>query len=188
MDTSRVSRTDVERYGRWYSQIRAVIVKRFGADADLFIDLLAALSPRSQVRRNWRMAVMVYTKWKRGLRVIDCLMGVMKSHQPNVQRALTRQPLSGQKVQRFAENLKRDTDAVTVDVWICRAFDADFLHLTAAKYAEIEAAIRRQATELGVRPHELQAAIWQVQRQTDGRKPVSFLCAIEDERQMSFWG
>lgn len=182
-----VNKTDLARYGKWYSRIREVIRTRYGADADLFIDLLAALSPRSQVSRNWRMAVRVYTKWKKGLRVIDCLVGVMRSHQPNVIRALTRQPLSGQKVQRFAENLRRDSDAVTVDVWICRAFGADFSHLTAEVYAKIENEIRQQAAGMGVLPCEYQAALWQVTRQQEGRKPVSFMGAVDDERQMSFW-
>lgn len=180
-----VSRIDLERYGKWYSRIRIVIRTRYGADADLFIDLLAALSPRSQVSRNWRMAVKVYREYKsgHGVRWDD----IMQSHRPNVMRALRREPLSGQKVWRFAENLRQDSDVVTVDVWICRAFGADFTHLTADKYAEIENEIRRQATDLGVLPSEYQAALWQVTRQQEGRKPVSFMRVVDDERQMNFW-
>jgi hypothetical protein len=63
----------------------------------------------------------------------------------------------------------------------------DFQHLTAEKYAETEAEIRRRAGRCGVRPCEYQAALWQVARMADGRKTTSFLAAADDERQLTLW-
>lgn len=179
-----ITGTDLRRYGGWYARIEQVIRERYGDDADLFIDLLAATSPRMHVRKNWRVAVQIYKAWKAGR---TCLEGVMKSHHPNVLRALRREPLSGEKVRRFAGNLRGDGDSVTIDVWVCRALGIDPHSLTASRYAELESALQTAAHRHGVKPCEFQAALWQVQRIAEGRKPISFMAAVDDERQMVLW-
>jgi hypothetical protein len=180
-----ISEVDLRRYGRWYAAIREHIHREFGKDADLFIDLLAATSPRMQVRSNWRAAKRIYRQWKSGIPVD--LTGVMRPHRPNIWRALRREPLKGEKVRRFAENLRGDSDVVTIDVFVCRALGVEQKSLTPSRYAELEQGLREAAYRHGVRPCEYQAALWQVQRQAEGRQPISFMAAVDDERQMTFW-
>lgn len=178
------SDNDIRIYGGWYCRVGEAIRKRFGVDAELFIDLLAATSPRNRVRKNWRTAIRIYQAYQHGE---DFLVGVMKSHRPNVWRALRREPLSGDKVRRFAENLKGNTDAVTIDVWICRALGIDHNRLDKGTYEKTERLLRLASYRAGCTPCEYQAALWQVQRMASGRKPISFMAAIDDERQMNLW-
>ena len=181
-----LTNSDIAKYGKWYRLIGEEIHRRFGQDADLFCDLLAATSPRCHVRRNWRIACRIYNAYKAGK---DPLYGgvTMRNHLPNVIRALARLPLHGPKVRRFAENLKGQSDRVTVDVWICRALGIDSNRLTSLDYEQAEHRVQLSAYFAGCTPAEYQAALWQVQRMADGHKPISFLAAIDDERQMTLW-
>jgi len=69
----------------------------FGDDADLFCDLLAATSPRKQVKANWRVALRVYNAFKAGQEIPRT--GLMPAHLGNIVRALNGRELSGPKVQ-----------------------------------------------------------------------------------------
>lgn len=40
---------------KWYEQANLIFRQGFGRDADLFIDILAATSPRLQLRANFRL-------------------------------------------------------------------------------------------------------------------------------------
>ena len=88
----------------WYADARAEIEFQYGDDADLFCDLLAATSPRKQVRANWRLAKRVYESRSFAHILLTeqtsdwlGLLGVMSSQVPNVIRALNGEPLSGPK-------------------------------------------------------------------------------------------
>jgi hypothetical protein len=95
----------------------------------------------------------------------------MRTHIPNVKRALANQALSGDKVSRFARNLLGDKDCVTVDVWIARAYGQDPGNFD---YQEIEAKIRQEAKDHGIEPAEWQAVVWQVIRQAEGKSAKNF--------------
>jgi len=110
----------VETKTGWYQESRQVIEELYGDDADMFCDLLAATSPRKQVKVNWDIAQHIYERYKHD-GYIDC-KGLMGSHIPNVLRALYREPLHGYKVPAFAANLKGDMNRVTIDTWIKRYF------------------------------------------------------------------
>jgi hypothetical protein len=194
----------------WYQECGDSIRAEFGADSELFIDLLAATSPRKQVSANWRLAMRIYHVWND----IDCIdrqvilsgrsnfvpvymevinerkanlfKGVMKSHKPNVIRALKREPLSGNKVRAFAANLKGNLDEVTIDVWVCRYFGWDEKKSMADKvYAERAAHIKVCAAIYGLKPAEYQAVIWYKAIHKAGKKPQSYL-SVKHRHQMYF--
>ena len=106
------------RFKDWYQDSRRAIIQRYNTHADLFIDLLAATSPRKQVISNFKLAHRIL------IEVLDTgtfnREGMMKIHADNVQRAINGEPLSGNKVRRFAENLHGNLTPVTIDIWMLR--------------------------------------------------------------------
>jgi hypothetical protein len=175
----------------WYKRVRKEIELQYGDDADLFCDLLAATSPRKQVGANWKLAARVYKAW-RVLGISDMtrhnmsLLGVMSSQQPNVIRALNREPLSGPKVRAFAANLKGDFSQVTVDIWMLRLFNYD--KPTEKRRKEVVDYVIRAAAELGYEPAEVQAEMWEHSVRRAGREPKSYLAAAVKQRQMNLFG
>ena len=108
----------------------------FGDGADLFIDLLAATSPRKQVKANWNIAKRLYFAHVNGRKLPRA--GLLPAHKGNIERALKGEPLSGNKVSAFAANLKGDLSRVTIDIWVLRYFDIDKMSLTNKQYFELE--------------------------------------------------
>jgi hypothetical protein len=195
----------------WYQECGDSIRAEFGADSELFIDLLAATSPRKQVSANWRLAMRIYHVWNsldvhKGwfLRCYQChrkgkkypedsdfiglhnnlFTGVMKTHRPNVLRALKREPLSGNKVRAFAANLKGNLEEVTIDVWVCRNYGWS-VSMTDKQYRERSNKIRQEARLVGLRPAEWQAVIWYEAIHAAGKKPQSYL-SVKHRHQMYF--
>jgi len=166
----------------WYKDARREIEFHFGQDADLFCDLLAATSPRKQVRANWRLAKQIYESHKNGQ--IDW-RGCMPCHKANVLRAFAGKPLSGQKVRAFAANLRGNLEEVTVDVWIGRYFGID--KITTKWYNAIVAKIKCMARSQNMKPAELQAILWGQALRIAGREPKSFLGAAFADRQLTLF-
>ena len=156
-------------FKNWYAKCRAEIEKLYGDDADLFCDLLAATSPRKHVKANWKLADYVY-KTRDTSRCLP-------AHKKNIERAFSGEPLSGRKVRAFAANLKGDLTKVTVDVWICRYFGVE--KLNSRLYDVIETIIKVNAIVEDKEPAELQAEIWCEALEEAGRKPISFISAID---------
>lgn len=172
----------------WYRDCGNAIRKEFGNDADLFIDILAATSPRKQIAANWRLAMRIYHVWKTQGTKADFMIGTLPAHRKNIKRALCRQELSGNKVRAFAENLKGNLDAVTIDVWIQRWYKAEELTtgtLTDRRYKILAQHIREEAFDNGYKPAEWQAIIWCKAIEAAGRTPKSFL-TVPDRGQEFF--
>jgi hypothetical protein len=193
----------------WYQECGDSIRAEFGADSELFIDLLAATSPRKQVSANWRLAMRIYHVWKNEpqkdwfLRCYaankqydkssdyilfhnNMFKGVMKPHRPNVIRALMRQPLSGNKVRAFAANLKGNLNEVTIDVWVCRYYGwDDKKSMTDKVYKQRAAHIKMCSAIYGLKPAEYQATIWYEAIRKAGKKPQSYL-SVKHRHQMYF--
>jgi len=112
--------------------------------------------------------------------------GVMKTHKPNVIRALKREPLSGNKVRAFAANLKGNLEEVTIDVWVCRFFGwDDKKSMTDKVYKERADHIRLLANCKNLKPAEYQAVIWYRAIHKAGKKPQSYL-SVKHRYQMYF--
>lgn len=180
----------------WYQRVRKEIEFHYGADADLFCDLLAATSPRKQVSANWKLADSIYRWWmdrvpdlnEWGLyeRIKLKQLGLMETHENNVRRALERRELSGPKVRAFAANLKGDYDQVTVDVWMLRLFGYDKPSAEARK--KVCKHVIRAAEEIGCSPAEMQAEMWEFSIRRAGREPKSFVAVAAKKRQLELFG
>jgi hypothetical protein len=172
-------------HGRWYADIVDYIRKTY-ADPILFANLLAATSPRKTVKANWILANRIYREHKAGKPYSR--QGLMPCHTGNIDRAISGQPLSGNKVRSFAENLCGNFESVTIDVWILRYFGYDENKAISDKsYAKISDKIRRIAKKTGYSPAAIQAILWTISRFNYGLGGSSFLGHTK-QAQFSFMG
>ena len=165
----------------WYTDTTKLIKELYGKNWQLFADLLAATSPRSQVKKNWRIADELLAAYLDRVNRPD-LFGdllassqIMPAHLPNIIRSLQRRPVNGPKVSRFAENIKGNLQVVTIDVWICKAYGIGPRDLTSSLYARLEKRIQKTAKSLDVMPANYQAVLWQGIRRMSGLRTKSFL-------------
>ncbi len=169
----------------WYQDATKLIQQLYGDNWRLFVDLLAATSPRQAVKRNWRTAdaiLKAYIDRKvEPKRFGDLLASsrIMSAHLNNVIRALQRRPIHGQKVWRFAENLKGNLDVVTIDTWICKAYGIDHKGLTSAIYDRLERKIRQDAKRTNATPAGYQAVLWSAARREHGLRAKSFVSVYQ---------
>lgn len=163
----------------WYPNATKLIKELYGDNWRLFVDVLAATSPRQSVKRNWRQsAAIVQAYANRDVKPKcfgDLLGSVMGTHLNNVVRALQQRPLSGQKVSRFSENLKGNLQVVTIDVWICKAFGIGHKELTTKLYNRLERRIQTDAKKQGIAPANWQAVLWYAVRRLAGKRVKSFV-------------
>lgn len=163
----------------WYQDATRLIQQLYGEHWRLFVDILAATSPRQSVKRNWRQTAAIVAAYidreNRPKRFGDLLAGIMSSHTNNVIRALQGRPLSGPKVSRFAENLKGNLDAVTIDVWICKAYGIEHKQLTPILYRRLEKRIQRDAKRTNAAPAAYQAVLWYAIRRHNYKRTKSFV-------------
>jgi len=165
-----MTKDDIKQYGQWYFKAYHQIRSKFGKDAKLFSNILAATSPRKQVLANWRLAHRIYYTYKLGMYLSHA--GQMPCHRGNIRRIFNGEELSGRKVSNFARNLQGDWDAVTVDTWTSRYFGIS--SLTDKTYSDIEKRIRRIARYHGVTPCETQATAWCLALIQSGRSIKEF--------------
>lgn len=173
------------RFKNWYQDSKNAIEQRYGEHTSLFINLLAATSPRKTVVTNFKLANRIL------IEVLDTgtfnRNGMMKAHADNVQRAIDDEPLSGNKVRRFAENLRGNLTPVTIDVWMLRYLHEERPSLSDKQYIECEKRCQSNARRLGLEPAEYQAIAWVAIRQQYGYKPVSFASIMNmNQKQFSF--
>lgn len=163
----------------WYSDATMLIKQLYGDNWQLFVDLLASTSPRQSVKKNWRQSAAIVAahidRENRPKRFGDLLGDVMQSHLNNVVRALAGRPINGQKVSRFAANLKGNLELVTIDVWICKAYGIEHKALTTSLYNRLEKKIRAEAKQQGIAPANWQAVIWYAVRRLAGKRVKSFV-------------
>lgn len=108
-----------------------------------------------------------------------CFLGEMANHEMNCARVALGVPLSGPKVTAFYNNLTMTGDSdngVTVDTWMLRAFglrqmskvedyterpaDASGNAPSRWEYEAIQAATQQLAMKHGIKPRQMQAAVW----------------------------
>jgi hypothetical protein len=68
--------------------------------------------------------------------------------------------LNGLKTNAFARAIAGDSDAVVIDVWMCRAAMLDTDSPNVGQYRMLSDAIRIVAREFGLTPRTVQALIW----------------------------
>jgi hypothetical protein len=176
----RVKLDDVDyKAATWYGDTTKLIRELYGENWRLFAGFLASTSPRTQLKKNWRLADRIISAYiARGddaNKFGDVLATLMPSHLPNVIRTLQSRPLSGPKVYRFHKNLCGDLSGVTIDMWICIAYGIDPKQLTPRLYKRLEKKMIRDAATNGHKPANWQAVIWYAARRHAGKLEKSFV-------------
>lgn len=143
---------------RWYQRTRERLIKDYGRDADLMADIIAATSAHTSVPINLQLAKEVYRE--------HCLFGdplnvkgLLPNHRRNIARILAGQPLRGLKVRAFAENLKGNLNAVTIDTIIWTYYRKK-VWITPNRHKKLVKQIKDSARRHGLKPAEYQAIIW----------------------------
>ena len=174
----------------WYEDANKLIVREYGDDADFFCKLLAATSPRKQVKANWKMAAEVYRLYKNRSHnpkaFGDYLGTLMPAHLINVLRTFAGKPLSGLKVNAFYRNLAGDLSVVTIDMWIIKAYGLK-KSLTELQYKRLTDKITAEAEQCGLLPAQYQALIWTAARRESGKNYTSFVASWYDLCEKTLW-
>ncbi len=172
----------------WYKNTTVYLKETYGKDYKIVAGLLAATSPRMQVKRNWEVTSKIYADYKAGninqsrfgqKRYRDVLKrryGIMEAHIFNVVRAFKGEPLSGMKVKSFNDNLTGNLKSVTIDTWMQKFFKVKSVNKTT--YNNMSNKTTQIGLKFKLKPAEIQAIIWTQIRQENGYKPVDFLSVV----------
>lgn len=150
----------VEAASVWYREAEEVaedVAENLGASLEIGACILAAFSPRERWSTNVAKAIAFSLGQK------------PKGLQNNLRMAeasLTQgfDALKGLKTNAFARAIAGDSDAVVIDVWMCRAAMLDTDSPNVGQYRMLEAAVQVVAEEFGLTPRTAQALIWIVVR------------------------
>ncbi len=169
-------------YGNWYRDCHSWIYGNFRYPA-LFAGLLAATSPRKQVKANFRLAMRLYARHLSG-RFVD-YSELLPAARGNVRVILSGRELSGLKVKAFYANLTGDYQQVTIDVWMLR-FYGFAGWITPNRYKMFARRVQNYALKAGLKPAELQAIIWNYERSKAGLKPTDFVSVATENQMLLF--
>jgi len=155
----------------WYANSRAAIDKLLTEryqypvymQRKLFIDILAATSPRQSVKRNLKCTLDIYIELIMGdgnYKKISCGIATKQIHK-NIERAIiSTKELHGQKVRAFAEALNGNKEAVVIDSWVLKAFGIPRQTPTPNDVVHITTIIKKLSDKVGLAPCEVQACLW----------------------------
>lgn len=153
----------------WYAEHQKLFEKLFGVEKlQLVANLFAATSINSSLQSNVRLFRRALFEIERGLPFSNYLP-VMRLQ---LDRLRAGESIQGRKIKSFAAALTGDVNAVVVDIWLLRAFDADRKYYregsksirsagaTDKQYTFIESYVRNLAIEMKMEARELSAIIW----------------------------
>ena len=139
-----------------------------GTSTKRVCDIVAILSPRVSTTQNMRLA-------QHYLETGTFKRGTMLARQRAVKRYEVWGTFTGPKVVAFSRALQGDVDAVVIDAWIARLFNAS-PKMTPRQYHAIADKVRDVAARVGLYPAECQACLWVGTRELVGYlDPVSCL-------------
>ena len=148
--------SQVEAASVWYFEAQEVaedVGENMGASLEIGASIVAAFSPRERWASNVAKALAFsMNKPVKGL----------SNNLRMAQDAMTLgfDALKGLKTNAFARAIAGDTDAVVIDVWMCRAANLGTDSPNKSQYLALSSAIRKVAEEHGITPRTAQALIW----------------------------
>jgi hypothetical protein len=158
---ANATHAQIEQAVQWYAdaEILAHDLMRIYADRGIVVNLeqsasiISAFSPRER----WSSNVAKATEFAMG--------GKPRGLQNNLrmaENALRKgfDALNGMKTNAFARAIAGDDNAVTIDVWMCRAAGVVVDSPNVTLYRNLTAAVCEIATELNMTPRATQALIW----------------------------
>jgi hypothetical protein len=158
------SLSDIMYANVWYGNARTIAERMVKLNPAYNLEIaaksLAAFSPRVQWATNVRKALdFAVGAPVRGLR--DHTRKAYLAERVGFDAIPAR---TAPKTHNFARNIAGDMDAVTVDIWMCRAAEIGRDDPTIRQYRAIADAVRTLAAEYNMTPATMQALIWIVER------------------------
>ena len=155
----------IEQATQWYAdaEMLALDVMRIfsnrGIDANLeqCASVVSSFSPRQRWNRNVVQALdfahgNAYVGLKNNLRMAENSL------------VLGFDALKGLKTNAFARAIAGDENAITIDVWMCKAAGLDTNAPNKTQYKELSEAVQIVSTQVGLTPRVTQALIWIIYR------------------------
>lgn len=150
----------VEAASVWYHEAQEVaedIAEIMGVSLEVGASIVSAFSPRER----WSSNVQKAYAFAHGL-VVNGLSNNLRMAENA--KTMGFDALKGQKTNAFARAIAGDTNAVVIDVWMCRAANISTDSPNKGQYRELSDAVRIVADEFGITPRTAQALIWIVKR------------------------
>ena len=156
----RATLDQVEQASAWYFEAEAVareVAANMTLDLDRAACIVSAFSPRERWASNVRKAL----DYSVGLPVTGLSNNVAMADASLVHGF---DALKGLKTNAFARAIAGDTDAVVIDVWMCRAAELATESPNKTQYNFLADAVRDAAQLFGLSPRTAQALIWIIAR------------------------
>lgn len=156
--------SDIMHAHAWYDAANAIARRMAILNPALTVEsaatIVAAFSPRVKWSINVRKAFAF---------AVGSPVRGLSAHTRTAERAVTMgfaaiDPRTAPKTHNFARNIAGDYNAVTVDIWMCRAAEIGRDDPTIRQYRAIADAVRTLAAEYNMTPATMQALIWIVER------------------------
>jgi hypothetical protein len=156
--------SDIMHANVWYGNARTLAERMVNINpaytVEIAATIIAAFSPRVRWETNVRKAL----AFTAGMRVRGLRDHTRKAHLAE-RIGFDAIPFrTAPKTHSFARNIAGDMDAVTVDIWMCRAAEIGRDSPTIRQYRAIADAVRTLAAEYNMTPATMQALIWIVER------------------------
>lgn len=171
----------------WYRDCQEVFIQLFGEEKlKLVCKLFAATSINTSLKSNITLFRRAFYEIEHGLPTGKYLPNICTQ----IDRIKAGEPLSGRKINNFANAMAGDKNAVVVDIWIMRAFNMDKRYMrrtgpheglersggpTDGQYSRIETYIQEEGRKMGLEPREFCAMLWAgVRIDTSGDKRTHY--------------
>ena len=156
----RATLAQVEQASAWYFGAESVareVAANMTLDLDRAACIVSAFSPRERWASNVRKAL----DYSVGITPVGLSNNVAMADASLVHGF---DALKGLKTNAFARAIAGDTDAVVIDVWMCRAADLATDSPNKTQYNFLADAVRDAAQLFGLSPRTAQALIWIIAR------------------------
>lgn len=150
----------VESASVWYLEAQNVaedIANIMGVSLEVGASIVSAFSPRER----WASNVSKAYAFANGLPVSGLTNNL---NMANAAKVSGFDALKGQKTNAFARAIAGDSDAIVIDVWMCRAANLGTDSPNKGQYRELSEAVTIVANEFGLTPRTAQALIWIIVR------------------------
>jgi hypothetical protein len=148
----------------WYQRSNRIVTALYGEHADLFLQILAATSIRTNVRQNVTNAKKAFSYIVDGIPIeqYPSSFGIadknIKVQLMKIEKCL---PLTGIKICQFYLSLSLVDGAVCVDSWMLKAFNITHRKTpSSADYRHIKTIVTEIAELLNMKTYEVQACLW----------------------------
>jgi hypothetical protein len=167
----QATQADVLKGSQWYSNARLIaehMSREYDVPIEQCVAVMSALSPRNRWENNIEDARTVLRAFKEGKGEGDVKVHTFNKNKTKAFEVL-RQGNPGlvttsNKTRAFFDNIVNPySDKVTVDVHAYSVYNGERLSkpsISNSKYKEVSDSYKEAATQIGVKPYELQAITW----------------------------